>query len=84
MAKLAIIARSRMLRSLANGLNAVVAAAAVSADIGMVEHGACPGNGSMAIVADITARDVAWVFAGRGHAVVAAEATSQNRGMIHA
>lgn len=60
-----------MLRVLASCDVAVVAANAITGDVGMVVRGRQPGNRRVAVIAVIAARDVRWMLAGRRHAIVA-------------
>ena len=67
---------------LADGDDAIVAADTVVTDVGMVVNGARPGEGSMAVVADIAADDVPRIFTGRSHPVVTALAGADDGKVI--
>lgn len=60
-----------------------MAAKAVSDDAGVVEDRWYPGIGIMAIVALVTRYDVVECFPGRLQAVVARQAATSDRRMIH-
>mgnify|MGYP003666318956 CR=1 FL=1 len=49
----------------------------------MVEIGGQPAASRVAIVAVVVARDVRWVFAGRGNAVVAGSTGAKHLRVVH-
>ena len=65
-------------RVLAGRVGAVVAADAVARDIHVIEVGREPGDGCMAVVAVVAARDVRRVLARGSVAVVTGEAGSEH------
>jgi len=66
----------------ARRVGAVVATDAVARNVHVIEVGGNPGNGRVAVVAVVTARDVSWVLAGRRVAVVAGDAGPEYRGVV--
>lgn len=82
----AILANSRCSnvgRVLAGCADAIVAAAAIVEDAGMVEVGWYPAEGRMAVVAIIAAGNVSGVLTARNQAVVTRSTASQDLCMVH-
>ena len=68
---------------LASSSNTVMAVAAVVNDIRVVEVGRQPADCRMAVVTIDTARNMRWVFADRGDAIVAGTASAQHLSVVH-
>ncbi len=70
--------------SLTGSFHAVVTTDAVAGDVDVVEVCRCPGDGRVAVVAIVAARDVIGRFASRDCAVMARAAAPQYLRVIHA
>lgn len=70
-------------RVLARRGGSIVTTAAVVENIGVIEIGWQPGRAGVTVVAIRAARNMRWMFAGRGNAVVAGAAFAQNLRVIH-
>ena len=77
MAILANIRRQDVLRVLAGGNRAVMAAYAVAHDIRMIEIRRRPCDSRVAVVTIVATRDMCWMFSGRGDAVMTSCATAE-------
>ena len=66
-----------------DGIGAIMAADAITRDVGMVEVGRSPRRGRMAIVTGVAACKMRRVLAGCNSAVVAGEAGSDDLCMVH-
>ena len=81
-AVLADVGRLNVSGILTGRVGAIVAAYTVAGDAHVVEVRRQPGDGAVAIVAGITARDVSRVFPRRGDAIMTGSAASQYLGVI--
>ena len=70
-------------RVLADRIGAVMAAHTIAGDVHVIEVCRGPGDGRMAVVAGVAARDMGWRFTRRNITVVAGLAAANNLGMIN-